>query len=578
MIQLMDAVKKRTGVVTAVQAVLIYVWLTDLSPLSATDTYYSVYLICGIAGLICLLDNRKCPSAEHLPVLAVFSGLFALAVVMGNYQLYEPRSMQNCLNAVMDLLGGFVVGFQILRCMMRRLPGQCDPGQRKHPAAVFWGVFGITAVIDLGYLFFARYPGILTTDSYTTIAQILHRDYNNTMPFWHTMLVQVFVKIGLALFGDINAAVALFHCFQILLLAASFGYCLVTLYQMGVPRLWLAVVFGVYALLPYNIVYSLTLWKDIPFGASALLMAAAFYRLLMGIGKSRRGSAVVFTLGALGLSLLRTNGWYAMLAAGLLLAVLLGKQYRRLLGLLFAVLVVAWVLINPLLAVLEVPGTNLVEAFAVPMQQVARVVSNGRDLGAQEEQLLSEIFWMDKLETMYDPLTVDPVKFETFRYDQVDHIRSNAGAYLKLYFSLGARYPGDYLKAWIDETKGYWNGGYFFWIYTLKMDGSVMGIFHSGGDNLIARLYAAWFRIAEKPAVLQVLYSIGIRVWALVACSLVNVLKKRRQWLIAVPVLVLIVGLWLGTPVYSEFRYAYPLILTSPLVLLTTLYEPLETP
>ena len=41
-----------------------------------------------------------------------------------------------------------------------------------------------------------------------------------------------------------------------------------------------------------------------------------------------------------------------------------------------------------------------------------------------------------------------------------------------------------------------------------------------------------------------------------------------------VPVLVLVVGLWLGTPVYSEFRYAYPIILTAPLVLMTTLYSP----
>ena len=34
-----------------VQALLIYVWLTDLSALAGTDTYYSVYLLCGAAAL-----------------------------------------------------------------------------------------------------------------------------------------------------------------------------------------------------------------------------------------------------------------------------------------------------------------------------------------------------------------------------------------------------------------------------------------------------------------------------------------------------------------------------------------------
>ena len=133
------------------------------------------------------------------------------------------------------------------------------------------------------------------------------------MPFWHTMLVQVFVKIGLALFGEINRAVACYHVFQISFLAAVFAYALMTLYQIGVPRLCLGAVFFVYGLLPYNIVYSVTLWKDVSFGASALLLATAFYRLLKSVGKPLP-NWVTFVLGALGVSLLRTNGWFAMLA------------------------------------------------------------------------------------------------------------------------------------------------------------------------------------------------------------------------------------------------------------------------
>lgn len=44
------------------QAVLIFVWLADLSPLAETDTYYSVFLLCGLAGLAGLLDNWRTPS------------------------------------------------------------------------------------------------------------------------------------------------------------------------------------------------------------------------------------------------------------------------------------------------------------------------------------------------------------------------------------------------------------------------------------------------------------------------------------------------------------------------------------
>lgn len=558
----------------ALQAVLIFVWLTDLSPLTETDTYYSVYLLCGLAGLACLLANRQ-QTAKQPAALKIFAGLFTLAVVMGNYELYQPFSaLQNKLNLVLDLAGGYCVGFQVLFAMHSRLPLRRDTRERKHPAAVFWAVFGVIAVIDLAYLFGARYPGVLTTDSYSTVSQILNGNYNNTMPFWHTMLVQVFVKIGLALFGEINRAMALYHVFQIFFLAAVFAYAIVTLYQIGVPRFFLGAAFFVYGLLPYNIVYSVTLWKDIPFGASALLLATAFYRLLKSVGKSQPNWAA-FILGALGVSLLRTNGWFAMLAVWVLLLVLLRKENKRLVWVLAAVLAVSWVMINPVLWLLKVPKTNIIEAFAVPMQQIARVVTEERELKPEEEALLSEIFDLEKMKEVYDPQTVDPVKFETFQYGKTDYIREHKWEYLRLYLTLGARYPADYWRAWVEETRGYWNGGYFYWIYPAQSSQSpVLGIVHSGENRIVTAAFGAWFRSLEKPAALEMLYSIGLQVWIVIACCLVNALKKDRGWLIGVPVLVLLVGLWLGTPVYSEFRYAYPVMLTAPLILLTTLYSP----
>ena len=563
--------KWNSGFSIAAQALLIYVWLTDLSALAGTDTYYSVYLLLGVAALLCLWDNRK--GGKSRPALWCLAGLFSVAVVLGNHEIYEPASLQNRLNIVMDLLGGFCVGYQILFCMLRRLPLRRDTGERKHPQWVFWGVFAAVALIDLGFLL-AQYPGILTRDSVTTVSQVVFGSYDNTMPYYHTRLVGLFVKLGLALSGDINVGVALFHGFQIGLLAGAFAYTVTTLYQIGVPKWMLGLVFFVYALLPYNIVYSVTLWKDVPFGASALLLAVAFYRLVKNV--AGKWDYAAFALGAVGMALMRTNGWAALLIAAVLLAVVLRKQNRLLVKVLLAVLVLSWVMIGPVLKSMNVPGTDPVEAFAVPMQQIARVVANGRELTQEQQTLMGEIFLMDKLGEAYDPQTVDPVKYETFRYDQVDYIRQNAGKYVRLYLSLGLRYPGDYLKAWIDETRGYWNGGYAYWIYTLQTEENILGIIQPEGANLLARLYGAWFRFAEKPTALQPLYSIGLQVWILIACCVLCGLQGRKQWLIAVPALVLTLGLWLGTPVYAEFRYAYPMMLCAPLVLMATLFESKE--
>lgn len=560
------------------QALLIYIWLTVLSPLAGTDTYYSVYLLCGVAGILCLYDNYRMDAVclrGQRGWLVFFAALFSGAVVSANYALFEPlRVLQNLFDLACAFLGGFVVGYQVLLCMCSRFPLSPERDARLHPGRVFCLVFAGIAAIDLAYLFFAMYPGILTTDSVTTIAQLTGVEpYDNTMPFWHTMLVKVFVDLGQCLFGNMNAAVALFHCAQILFMAACLAYAVSTLYQIGVPRLILGIVCGVYALMPYNIVYSVTLWKDIPFAGAALLFVTALYRLLKQIGRSKTGNYAVLILGALGFSLMRTNGWYAFLVTALVMLFLLGKKQKRLLVLMVLVLIFCWVLINPVLTAMGVKETNLVEAFAIPFQQMARVAATGQELTPEQTAMLSELFWLDKVGQAYVPHTVDPVKFETFRNENLPYIKENLGEFVRFYLELGMEYPGEYWKAWVEETKGYWNAGYKFWTYTLQMGSNSFGIAHSGGDNLIARLFAAFFRYIEKPAIFQMFTSIGLYAWILVSCTVVNGLKRRKEILLGIPLLVLLAGLWLGTPVFAEFRYAYPMILTTPLILCVTIFD-----
>lgn len=565
------------------QAFFIYIWMTVLSPLSVTDTYYSVYLLCAVVGLLCLYDNYRIPmdcTRGQGITLAVFAGVFSFAVALANYALFEPLTvLQNLFDCACALAGGFCIGYQILLCMLKRLPLKASQEARLHPCRVFFLVFGSVSIINLLYLFFVLYPGVLTTDSFTTVSQLMGlTPYDNVMPFWHTVTVKVFFDLGMALFGEINAAIATFHTAQILFMAACIGFAVMTMYQMGLPVPVMAAVYALYAFMPYNMVYSVTLYKDIPFGGAALLFVTAFYRLLKNIGKSRKLNYFALTVGALGFSLWRTNGWYAFAVMVLLMLVLLRKEQKKLLLVMVTVLVLCWVLINPVLSALDVGETNFVEAFGIPMQQIARVMHYERPLTEEQFALISEIFWTDKVGALYDPQTVDPVKFNTFRYDKVDYILENLDQYLELYIDLAKTYPGDFLKAWIEQTKGYWNGGYKFWTYTLNMGENNLGIYRTESTNLLSRLYNAWFRYVEKPAILKPLISIGLYVWALVSCCVINVLKQQKEFLLTIPILVLIAGLWLGTPVFSEFRYAYPMILSMPMILAATLYPVREQP
>lgn len=570
----MEKSKKYPSFYIFIAGAFIFSWQAILSD---TDAYLSVYMLCAAGGIVCFCDNLRHPhrfNRKRVLFFSIVSVFFSIATLLANYQLFEPvTALLSIFNLACGFLGGFLLCLNVMICLSSRLPLFAEP-DRKHPLRLFFLVFGSVALVDFLYLMFSAYPGILSRDSISTMRQILQGHYNNTMPFWHTVTVMVFVKAGMAIFGDINRAVAFFHIGQILFLSACFAYAMMSLYQAGVNRVFLALSFGFFLLMPYNIVYSVTLWKDVLFGAAVLLFVTSLYRLLKKIGKSQAGNYCVFILGSMGTCLWRTNGWFAFMITTLIILLLMeGHDRWRIPAVMIGVLIVCWVLISPLLSVLHVAQTDLVEAFAVPFQQIARVIAQGRELTAEDTYLLEQAFHLDKVAALYSPETVDPIKFEAFRSGNKPFIQDNLLSYGKLYFRLGLKYPGDYLKAWIEETKGYWNGGYSFWIYGQGISQNTLGIFSSVGKNPVGSLFSSLFRLLEQSPIFQPLFSIGLFAWIIIGCFLLNLWKRRTEYLTAILPIVLLIGLWIGTPVYAEFRYAYPLFLSAPVIAGATFFS-----
>ena len=565
----------RAGVM--LQALLIFIWLTVLSPLAVTDTYYSVYLLCGVVSLLCLWDNyrREARAGTGLgwPLLAA-AGLFSLAVVLANYSQFLPATLESTFDVVCCFAGGVCAAHSVLLWMMTHLPIAVEGSGRQRPARVFFLTAAAISAVDLAYLFTTAYPGVLTQDSMASVREFMNGWYSNLNPFWFTVTVEFFYRVGFHLFGDPNAAIAVYVVFQILFLAACFGYAEVTLYQAGVSKVVLGLFFAVYAFLPHQIVYSVTVWKDVLFGAAALLMVTSLYRILRGIGKSAVLNYGIALVGILGFSLWRTNGWYAFAATVVVLPPCLGKRYKKLLVMMVSAAIVGWVMLHPVLGMLQVSGTPAVEAFSVPLQQLARVVYEGHDISQEEESLLAQALDLDTVREDYTPHLADPIKWGAFRRDNQEFVEEHFGEYVRLWLRLGVRYPTVYLKAWVELTRGYWDSGYRFWIYAQGVIENEFGIAHTGELSAVASAFRGYFTAFEGSRFCQPLCAIGLHVWLLIGCTIVNALKKRREEaVLAVPILVLVVGLWLGTPVYAEFRYAYPFFVTIPLLLGATCFQ-----
>ena len=94
--------------------------------------------------------------------------------------------------------------------------------------SVFLKSFAVITVFFSLIMLLCYYPGISSGDNREQLEQILSGQYSNHHPFYHTMMIRVFVTIGQSLFNSLNIGVALYNLFSIMLLSAAFSYVIVT--------------------------------------------------------------------------------------------------------------------------------------------------------------------------------------------------------------------------------------------------------------------------------------------------------------------------------------------------------------
>ena len=572
------------------QMLLIVSWMTNLA---LTDAYVSVYALCTVVAVACTYDNYRnnYRVKQGKRAVVALSAVFSLAVALANYPLFqvvrEPgtvsgstNSFLNCCNAIATFLGGIVVAYHIQTAALARYPVNTLPDSRREkPVAVFFGLLFLFLAQYLVYLLLVVYPGSVTSDSVGQIIQCYTGRYVNNHPYWHTQLIHLCMSAGYRLFGSANAAAATYSFVQSCFMAACFAYVGVTLYQKGIPKAWLLLSMGMYLVLPNHFTYSCTMWKDIPFSLSILLMITAMIRIFGRVGKNRYLNYDVYCLGMLGTCLMRTNGWYVVLVTMLIITPSLWKSERKMLIAGISCLALTWLLLNPVLSVLKVSKTNMLEVLSVPIQQVSRVIVEGGELTQEQAELLDAIVDPSVIPAEYNPNCSDQMKDAILikSYDGINVIRRHWQQYLKLWLDLGHRYPRQYLEAWIEETKGYWNAGYDYYIYAEYVSDNDFGICMPRQRNPIHNLVKAYCMFTRESRLFEPPQSIGLHVWLTIFLFSMTLSGKRKEWPVYIPLLVILGGLWLGTPVFAEFRYAYPVFAAFPLLLPLALHREQES-
>lgn len=437
--------------------------------------------------------------------------------------------------------------------------------------------------------FLYQYPGIMTPDSIVQFEQVLGiNPYSNHHPWMHTLLIKLLYTIGYQLTGSMLVALSFYTFFQMCLLAFSVSYFINTLKLCRINPCICIVCTLFYALIPYHGVYSVTLWKDIPFAAAVLCFGCALIRLALTLNIPFAGAIVsslhgriqqginwsVYILSGLMLCLFRSNGWYAFLLCFPFLLIYFRKKAKIMFPVLFGIVGTALIIKVPVMNAFGVTQPDFIESLSIPAQQISAVLCNDRELLPEELELIENVIDLTYIKELYNPYFADNMK-ELVRAGNQSYLETHKNEFFKLWLRLGLRYPGDYLTAYIHQTYGYWYPDSFYPVADAEgISATSLGVSHTPliRGPLVVKGKEIAIKLGGMLPLYGTLWSMGAACWVLIVCIGNALIRGEKAKLILyLPSIALLLTVLIATPVATEFRYVYFLVFSLPFYLITTL-------
>lgn len=432
--------------------------------------------------------------------------------------------------------------------------------------------------------FLSFFPGNLSPDSYASIWQALRRINSTAHPVLFTLLVKICISIGRLLFGNMNAAIAVFSIAQMLLLDGILTYTVVWLKRHKVPRFFLISTILYFSFNPLIVRLSFTMWKDILFSGVLLLLMLLLYDIVTeSVSLADRKELYRFLLFSILAAFLRNRISYAVVAIFIVLLLMFQNLWKRLLPIFLGTVVLIFFIQWPLYSYLGITPSNFAEGQGVSLQQIAAVVVNGGEISEEEAAFIDQIIPLEDIPKAYVESTVDNLKgYQTF-----DHkfLNDHAAEFIQVWQSVVRKNIWISLKAWLMTSRGFW--GFNVWIepFAITWPSEELGIQQV---NIIQKLTGVdlsylsngiLVHIGEVPIV-RSFFELGCLGWFGTFCCLRILLKRRYRLLVALlPLILLWLVLIFSTPIFFEARYMFAYSLVLPvLICMMLMGDKLEQP
>lgn len=576
---------------------------------------FGIFFLAVLCGAYCIVKKALFMQEAFFSVWVrtLLALLFTGTQIMGLYYsipgmekwVYaaEPELWTLCLTpltyGIQNMLFGKILVWARRAGMSGSAVASGEYGDRKafHVVGQFFAAY---AVIFAGFMipFAAYYPAIMAYDVIPQLDQIKISGYTTHHPLIHTLMLSMSLKIGNILPWTANAdraGLAVYTVLQMLALAGAFSYVYVFMRKKGVHRYICYIYVLCVAFYPTHGMLAVSITKDTIYAVLVMLFTVLVWDM-MSWDVDTHVSGVwmgAYTVVTVFLLLFRNNSIYAWIVYLLAATPVLYRQMKtdrvifRKICVLHIASFVLYVLISMEMsaAAQAVNTTYAREMLSVPAQQIARVAAYHEEELTEKDRERLYAVWGEGNLPEYVPAIADRSKRDI--PNDSDALRELAAEWA----SLGIRYPGEYVKAFLIKNKGMWyleDSTYLNDIYSYAkgylqitypsdqqeyMEALMPGYERHQRLQFLQAVYryfaggdAVWRYVPPLALVMQPAFYCWMLIYYCVCC----IGLRKGKWLVpAVYILALTGTLLLGPCVLV--RYMYPVMLSvTVLILLAT--------
>lgn len=410
------------------------------------------------------------------------------------------------------------------------------------------------------------------SDAVRTLSNPIGTAWQHTL-FYNLLLSGIF-KLGTWITcGSSWGGAFLYSIFQMVYVAYIISYIIEWMSHRNILPLITLIILFFYTVSPMTANIAIVALKDSIWGATFLLYIPLLMEIhdSQGLVLQRKNKLLLFIFVSVILTLTRNNGKYITIILLMSLLIIYRNKWKQIL-LIFLLGVMVPITLDSAIMKFLGQQKDFVESMALPLQQMSMTVVSDGEINEKQKEVLDNIMSKENFEKYYAPCSVDSIKWgEGGKNLNKYYLRTNKSTFLSTWLLMFPSNVRSYIKAFLLNSYGYWG------FHVLSAQGYYSDYWH--GDNCV---YVEHIQILPDSleALLKEYYSnfkdkytAGELIWVILFLFSLELGNKNGKWIVFIPSLLVWLILMLSAPIANGFRYVYPLYLSIPVLLGSTIFE-----